>query len=544
MPVVELELKRLRRLVGADTKRILDRLPYVGLDIESSDEESVRVEYSPNRPDFGTDYGIARALRGLLGKELGLPSFRLTPSGITVAVDRRLARVRPFIACAAARGLRMDDEDVRQLVSLQEDLHNGVGRRRRRVAIGLHDANAIAPPISYKAVSSAFSFTPLDKRRALSLRQILESTDQGRLYGGVFRESRLYPIITDSRGVVLSFPPVINGAATKVSPKTKDIFMDVTSTDRRSGEDVLAILTTTLVEMGAKLESVIVHYQSSKRVTPDLGVVRMPLDLSLVEEVTGLGLSRKEVVRCLKRSRLGVSGNRVLVPRYRVDLLHPVDLAEEVALGYGFDRIGPIYPPSRQPGSFNPFEQFLDKTADLMAGSGMIELMTYELLDEPSLYGNFRRSSGTKVAVENPRSAEHSLLRDSLAPSLMAALSSNVKEDYPQRVFEIGRVYRRSGAGVGEEWHLGCFIAHSQTSYTEAKMHMESIIRLLAGREASTKQTSNWAFADGRTGTVFLGRTNVGVVGEVAPEAISAFGVGVPVSGFEIDLTAIYKGLK
>src|SRR5207245_8408371 len=121
---------------------------YLGLDIEGLDEESVRVEYNPNRPDFSTDVGIARALRGIMGMETGLPKYRVVPGDWLVHADTNLPTVRPFIACAVARGLALeDDETIRQLISMQEDLHNGLGRKRRKVSIGLHNLDPLSHPI-------------------------------------------------------------------------------------------------------------------------------------------------------------------------------------------------------------------------------------------------------------------------------------------------------------------------------------------------------------------------------------------------------------
>jgi len=531
-------------MVGADKKKIVDRLPYIGLDIESSDANTVRVEYSPNRPDLGTDYGIAMALRGLMGKEVGMPSFICPPSGITVSVDPRLFSIRPHIACLTATGLKMDDEDVRQLISLQEDLHNGLGRRRKRVAIGLHDLEAVSPPVEYVARSADFRFKPLDGKKELSLREIISGTEQGREYGGIFGRARLFPVISDSKGVVLSFPPVINGSTTKVSALTRRLFVDVTSMDMRAGDDVLGVLATTLAAMGAQVSSVKVKYARGSRTTPDLKPSSVSLDMKLIESVLGMGLPRKQVVQCLERSRLGVRGRRVMVPRYRFDILHPIDMAEEVALGFGFDKIPSLYPESRQPGSFNALDQFLERSADVMASSGMVELMNYELVDEQTLYSNFGRTGENRIGVENARSMEHSVLRDSLLPSLMAFLGRNVKEEYPQKVFELGRVYLRRGRAVSEEWRLGCLLAHSQSSYTEAKMHLESFLWLMAGKEATTRPSNHWAFSPGRSASVSLGRLTLGQVGEVRPEAINSFQLGVPVSGFEVNVSSIFERLK
>lgn len=544
MPVVRIELSRFARMVGAGRSKILDRLPYLGLDIESVDDDSVRVEYSPNRPDFGTDFGIGRAMRGILSKEVGLPSFPSPSSGVSVSVDRRLSAVRPFIACAVVRGLRLDDEDIRQIISLQEDLHNGLGRKRRKVAIGLHDLDAVRPPFSYAAVGSDFRFVPLGGTKPASIGSILSGTQEGTAYGGALPSNGPYPVITDSDGVVLSFPPIINGDATKVSPKTRDVFVDVTSTDMKAGDDVLAVVATTLAEAGGKLRSVRVQGPGRPRVTPVLDPVELQLDLGLVRSVLGLDLTAGEVSKSLARSRIGVKGKRVIGPPYRVDLLHPVDVAEEVALGYGFDRLEPIYPASKQPGSFNRFEDFLDSVSTVMAGSGMIELMTYELMDEPTLYAKFGRSPTGKLVVQDPKSIEHSVLRDSLIPSLMAALARNVKSDYPQRVFEIGRVYSRTKNGLRESWHLGCLVAHSQSSFTESEMYLDSLCRAMAGAETVASPNASWAFARGRSAGVSLREKEVAQVGELAPAVIQAFGLGVPVSGFEADLSLLYGLLK
>jgi phenylalanyl-tRNA synthetase beta chain len=544
LPVVRIDLRRFSKMVGAGRARILDRLPYIGLDIEGADEDSVRVEYSPNRPDYGTDFGISRSLKGLLGKEVGMPHYPVNPSGVSVSVDAKLSFVRPFIACATATGLRLGAEDVRQIISLQEDLHNGLGRRRKKVAIGLHDLEAVTPPFSYAAVRSDFRFTPLEGKKSVTISQILSQTAEGRAYGPALGGSRLFPIITDSRGEVLSFPPVINGDLTKVTTKTRNMFIDVTSTDRKVGDDVLAIMITTLAEAGAKIGTVSLRYATGPRVTPDLTPVRLALELDLIVSALGLDLTKRQVVEALGRSRLSVKGDTAMAARYRIDLLHPVDIIEEVALGYGIDRIESLYPPSKQPGNFHPFEQFLDSTSTVMAGSEMLELMTFELVDEESLYAKFGRPSDGKIVVHEPRSLEHSVLRDSLIPNLMAAISSNVKSDYPQRVFEIGRVFMRAEGGVSEAWHLGCLVAHSQASYSEAKMYLESVCRTLTGRELMAEESQHWAFAAGRCAAVDTGGQPLGYVGELKPEAIDAFGLKVPVSGFELDLSVLHKQLK
>ena len=537
MPVLRIELKRFERLTGLPRARILDRLPFLGLDIEGTDEDSVRIEYNPNRPDFSSDYGIARALRGLVGKEAGLVPCRVAKGKFQVNADKGLPKVRPFIACAVARNLKLDEETIRQLISMQEDLHNGLGRKRRKVAIGLHDLSQVVPPVYYGGKDAAFAFTPLGSTEAMPLKDILEKTETGRTYGGILAGAAAYPVLYDSQGTVLSFPPIINGQKTKVGAGTRGLFVDVTSTDERLGNEALAILSFALADAGAKIESVTVNYGKRKVSTPQLAPSKMKFDLGLASAVTGLSLSKKEARVCLRRSRLDLDPKGfAVVPAYRVDILHPVDLAEELAIGYGLDRIEPLYPPSPEPGRFSPTIDLLEGVSLTMAEEGFNETMNYDLTDEPTLYGKFGRDDAQRIEVDNPRSMEHHLLRDSMIPSLMAVLGRNVKSEYPQRVFEVGKVFSRDGLAIAERFSLAALSAHSDSSFTEAKSYLQALVKKHFGELASTPSTVHWAFADGRCAQVVVKGRVVGHVGEVRPRALAAFGVDVPVCGFELDL--------
>ena len=200
-----------------------------------------------------------------------------------------------------------------------------------------------------------------------------------------------------------------------------------------------------------------VKYAKKSETTPDLSPSKMKFDAKLAESLTGLALSKKELKDALRRSRLDLDAKGfAVIPSYRVDILHPVDLAEEVVIGYGLDRMSPIYPPSSDAGQFDPRSSFAERLCLLMAEAGYIETMNYDLLDEPTLYGKFGRSAESRLEVDNPRSAEHYLLRDSLLPSLMAVLGRNTKNEYPQRIFEAGKVFSREGVGIAGDHLPGC----------------------------------------------------------------------------------------
>jgi len=322
-----------------------------------------------------------------------------------------------------------------------------------------------------------------------------------------------------------------------VDASANNLFIDVTSTDERVGDEALAIVCAALADAGARIESVSIDRRLGSKVTPDLTPTKMKFSESLTTAMTGLALTSSQMKDCLRRSRLDLDEHGdAMIPRYRVDILHPVDLAEEVAIGYGLDRIEPDYPPSSDAGSFNRTMVVLDGVAESMSRAGFVETMNYDLVDEASLYERFSRVSDKKLEVENPRTIEHSVLRDSILPSLMAVLSRNVKAAYPQKVFEVGRVYIRNGSKIGEESHLAALVAHSSASFSEAKTCLKPLIEERLGGGLSTPVKNHWAFAEGRSAEIVVNGRSLGYVGELKPTAVAAFGLNVPVAGFEIDL--------
>src|SRR5919108_6573323 len=349
MPVVNVTIERLKKLVsGIKMEKVLDMLPFVGLDIEDRDKNVIRVEYNPNRPDFSSDYGIARALRGLLGIETGIPKFKVAgKSGLGVRVEPAVRKVRPYIVAFVARNRKLDDETIKQLITMQEDLHNGVGRKRKKASIGIHNLDVIQFPVTYKTVSGDYSFTPLDGSSQRSIDQILKESKIGNQYGHILSGFDRYPIIVDAIGTVLSLPPVINSNATKVNEKCGNLFIEVTATDQNCAEDALAIFAVTLYDAGFEIRTVTID--SGKKIeTPQMKPKIISADMSYVNSILGLTLDTKQVTSCLKKSRLDAKaiGKKIVctIPRYRTDISHSIDIAEEVAIGYGIYNLKPIFP--------------------------------------------------------------------------------------------------------------------------------------------------------------------------------------------------------
>jgi phenylalanyl-tRNA synthetase beta chain len=258
MPVIALSYSRLQKLIGkVSKKQISDSLPFLGLDIESDDKNLVRVEYSPNRPDYSTDIGIALGLQGLLGIKTGALKLKVKKSNeYSINVKSGVSKIRPYVTCLVAKNGKINEEFLEQLIQMQEDLHTGIGRKRKKSSIGIHDLDKISFPLTYTTTNRNTKFIPLKSTKESSVSQILENTDVGRDYGYILGNSTQVPMIIDSHGDTVSFPPIINAAITTITTKTKNLFVEVTGINKEDAEDMLSVVATILQSAGFTLESV------------------------------------------------------------------------------------------------------------------------------------------------------------------------------------------------------------------------------------------------------------------------------------------------
>ena len=522
---------------------LLKKLPYLGVDIEEVTKDYVRIEYNPNRPDYSTDYGLAIGLNGLLGFEVGTPVYNVHRGAVEVIVEKSVKKVRPYIVGVVAGNIKFDDESIRQIITMQEDLHNGVGRKRKKVSIGIHNLDVLEPPIVYETVSKGFKFVPLGETRTFTIKEILSKTEVGKTYGWILSGSAQYPILKDSKDQVLSFPPIINGELTRVTSKTRNLFIDITGTDPKAVSDALSVLSAGLHDAGARLGYVkIVDGNSSVR-TPDMKPRRFEIDIGLTNRLLGLNLSKSKVVECLSKSRINSyqSNTKIIaeVPRYRIDIMHQVDLVEEIAIGYGLEKFKPSLPKSSQVGGPDARVVRLSVARDTLVGLGLIEVMNFSLLSRETLYERVGRKQSGLLRVDRPKAGDHEFLRDLLFPSLLENLAKNLHEEYPQRIFEIAKSFlenSNSQNGVKEEYHVAVALAHSQAGYTEAKSYLESLLSHAFGVVARTPPGDSFVLSPGRAAEIRVGRSRIGILGEVRPGILENFQIKVPVALFELNI--------
>lgn len=537
MTVVEFEHEEFCDLVGTrlSMEEVEAKVSMMGAAPEGIQGTLQRFDIFPNRPDQLSVEGIARAFRGFLGLETGLPAYEVRSSGIAFEVDASVRDVRPFGVGAIVRDVEFTEPLLKSLIDLQEKLHLTHGRKRKKVAIGVHDADKVRPPFTYKAVPpTSVNFVPLGMAESMDLAAILARHEKGIEYGHILRGKDRYPIILDRDGQVLSFPPIINGIVTQLSRETRNLFLDVTGTDGEAVDTALNVVCTALAERGARIESVELRTPDGTRATPDLTPRDFTLDVRSANELVGLSLTANEVADLLRRMRHDARPDgdaiRVRTPRYRADILHPVDLIEDVAIAYGYDRIPPSLPRRQTSGVPTALGDFTEGLRALLVGHGYQEVMSLTVAPPQEPF-----ESPPRLAILNPVTVENSRLRSSLLPSLLGLLGMNTHRDLPQRVFEIGDAVR----GTRNVRLLAGASVHARTGFTEAKSLVQGLLRDV-GKPFEIEPVEDPNFIDGRCASVRIGDASAGLFGEIHPRVVTGYGLGHHVAAFELDVAVLH----
>ena len=540
MPVIALSYPRLQKLVGkVSKKQISESLPFLGLDVESEDEKTIRVEYSPNRPDYSTDFGIALGLQGLLGIKTGAIKLKIKKSNqYKINATPSVSKIRPYVTGIIAKNGKINDDVLEQLIQMQEDLHMGIGRKRKKSSIGIHDLNKISFPLLYTTTTRNHKFIPLNSEKELSISEIITDTQTGKDYGDLIGQSNQVPIIVDSHKKTVSFPPIINAAITTVTAKTKNLFVEVTGINKDDAQDMLSVVATILQSAGFTLEHI--QISGAKNSSPKLQEKKMIVNSSLINQTLGLNLNTSKIIASLKKSRLdAVSRGKNIVctiPAYRFDIFGPMDLVEEVALGYGIQNFEPTISPSQTIGQTNHVSLQLKSLDQTMTGLGFLEALNSSLSSKRVLYDMTNRDSKKIISVLDSKSQEHTILRDSIFPGLIENLSRNIHESYPQKIFETGSIFNLDNP-ISEKTNLAVISAHKDANFTEIKSVLQTALKIGFAIQIETKTAINPSFKNGHCANVIFNKNIIGIIGEIDSQIIDNYKIRVPVVGFEISLS-------
>ena len=552
MPTIDVHKQDLEELVGRKftIEELEESLKFVKGEIDGVSGHELKIEIkSTDRPDLWNVEGIARVLRAHYSKNQGIPKYNVIKPELTINVSEKVKKVRPCIAAAIIRDIKIDDDILKQLIQAQEKIAGTFGRRRREVAIGIFNLDKIVPPLLYTATKSdGLKFEPLDGERKMTPAEVLEIHPKGKEFAHLVNSHDVYPIIIDGANDVVSMPPIINSEKSgRVTKRSKNLLIEVTGLEMRNVETALNILAMSLADRGGKIEQVnIVDSRDNIIVTPTFAVKDFKVDKYLIKRTFGFMPSDKEIKSLLERSRYNVvsvdktdDGHvHLQFPTYRQDIMHAMDVVEDMLMAYGFDNIEPHYPEFFTQGELKPATVRNRKLREIMVGTGAQEISTFILTNKKNLFEKMNLPDDEIVEIANPVSSNWSVMRTWLTPSLVELLSKNTNVEYPQKIFELGQCVKlntRSQVGTVDSWELAYAEAGSKINFTHAKSVLHAYAQSI-GKELKVISVDYPMFIPGRSGQILLDGQKVGVIGEVHPKVLSNWNIEVPVSVWELEV--------
>ncbi len=546
MPTIQMNHEVFEKLVGKKLplETLKDRISMLGTDLEKIEDNVIDVEVFPNRPDMLSEQGFARALSSFIGVKTGLRKFPIKKSGEKVIIEKSVSKVRPYTACAIVKNLKFNNEKIIEVIQLQEKLHITYGRKRKKVAIGIYPFEKITPPIRFKALKPEdIKFRPLEFPKEINGRQILSQHPTGRDYGHLLEGMDMYPIFVDSKDNILSMPPIINSHEVgKISDETKDVFIECSGFDFKVLHICLNIIVTALHDMGGEIQSMELVYPDKTIVTPNLDPWNMPFKLDYINKWLGLDLDEKKVKVLLEKMGYGYEKGHALVPAYRADVLHPLDLAEDIAISYGYENFDAIIPNVATIGQQSKIEVLKDRITESLVGLGLIETSTYNLTSKTQQNENMLTHIPL-IELQNSISTDFDVLRNWVTPSMIEVLANNKHHEYPQEVFGFGTVFKKDTkqeTGILENERVGVAITSEDVDFTRVLQVFDSMMRSL-GVEYKVEETEHDSFIPGRVGRVIVKGKKIAYIGEIHPEVIRNWKLDYPIGVFELNVTELLE---
>jgi len=547
MPTVTLNKKVFEELVGKklSLEQLKDRISMLGTDLEKIEGNEIIVEIFPNRPDMLSEQGFARAFSSFIGVKTGLRKYPVKKSGCKVIIDTSVT-MRPYTACAIVKNLEFTDEKIREIMQIQEKLATTHGRNRKKSAYGIYPLHSINFPITYIAKDPAkVLFQPLGFNQKICAKDVPELHPKGKAYAHLTKDWKKYPFFIDAKDNVLCMLPFTNSNDTgKVETTTKEVFIECSGTDYNNIFIALNIIVSALADMGGEIYSLELQYENKKITTPNFTPRKIKFNLDYTNKILGLDLKLKEAQKLLEKMGYGIKENDVLIPAYRADILHPIDLIEDIAIAYGYENFPAKIPSISTIGQEDPFEKWCNKIRDILIGLGSLEVKNYHLMTADEL--NTKMNKTCPIIPLKNAIGDYNHLRNRLLPSILKNLQENQHQEYPQIIFEIGRTFeedKKTETGIKETDHLALAISHEKTDFTQIRQILDTFFASL-GVEYQIKESSRKSFIKGRIGNIILNNEKIGVIGELHPQVLTNWNLFMPTVAFELDLEKVFDSIR
>jgi phenylalanyl-tRNA synthetase beta chain len=551
MPKIEVSRQDLFTLACIEDpgdEKLADILSLVKGEIDASEGDKLKIELNDtNRPDLWCVEGVARALRcSNSGAEKHLAE--LPEPEMEIFVDPELAEIRPFVAAFTACGWAPDERELDALIDVQEKLAASFGRNRKTAAMGFYRLDEIEFPIKYRAVSKETSFVPLGEENKMTLSEILNKTETGRTYAHLLEGAELMPLLEENNGNILSFPPVLNSSTTgRVSAGDSRLFCEVTGTDWDTVQLSATILACNLQDRGAEILPIKVNYTEpypgKTVVSPFIFSDLMTASMDSINSILGANIDPETAQEALRRMdyasvKLDKTGITGVLPPYRRDGIHAVDMIEDIAISIGLSSFEPLLPEQFTLGKCAPIEDLADAVRFLLVGAGCEEILRPVLTSRQKVV-ELTRTPNSPVSIANPMTAEYGVVRNTLLPGLLEVESTSAHASYPHRIFETGEVLTACEEGYCRtEVLLTCLVCGNEADFGDIHSIIGSICHA-RNLQLSLQNTGDDRFIPGRCAEVIINRSVSGVIGELHPAVLDDWGISRPASAFEITLSAL-----
>jgi len=545
MAVVNINKHEFLKLTGKKLtdSAIEENISMLGVSIESINGNEIALDVLSNRPDLLNVYGLARAVSCFLGLA-DMKNYLVNKSKYEIKVERACIEW-PYCVTAIVKNLKLDDEKIKEIIHLQEKLCSTFLRNRKKGGLGVYPLNKIKFPVKYTSdIPERIKFRPLEYPYPINGREILEKHPTGKEYKDIIKWWRKFPVFVDAENKIMSMPPIINSHDVgKVDENTVDVFVEATGTDFNTINIALNILVMTLADMGGNVYSTKLIYKNKVYETPDLKLKEMKFSTNYINKLLGLDLKPNKIKELLLRMGYGLTKKEsVLVPAYRADVLHQVDLAEDVVIAYGYDKLKEEIPNVSTIAQESKFEIFKRKISYILVGLSLLEIHTYNLTSKENQSSKMHTEMKC-VELANALNQDYNVLRSWLIPDMLKILKENKHHEYPQDIFCLGNVFKFDSSkqtGVAENTRICAALCHSSANFTEIKQVLDALTKAL-NIKYDIKEVEHESFIPGRVGRISVKNVDVAYIGEIHPKVLEEFELEMPVAALEINLSELFK---
>lgn len=548
MPVIEFNKKDFENLLGFEVDEgQLETyfIPAKG-ELEDLTEDLVKVEISDsNRPDLWGVEGIVRELKAHLGLENSLTKYNFKKSDYSVDVSG-LKGIRPKASYCVVKNVNMTEDLLVSLINMQEKIAGTFGKKRKEIAIGIFDLDKInGKKLKYFAADKKTKFVPLTFTQELTLDEILKEHKKGLEFGGLLKDFSKYPLLVDEKNEVLSMPPIINSNNSgRVELDTKNLFVDITGLEQEKVDTALIIFAYAFADRGAEVELVEINYlDENKKYLLNLKPYEMSFDKSKIYDYLGEEISDDEIKELLERKNYSVDFSNTKInlkyPKYRQDILHPVDVIEDLIIEYGYNILKPEKLNFYTNGKLLKETEFSNLVREICIGMQLQEVVNFTLTSKKKQYENLGAKSIHTVELANPMSESIAIFREHLLPEVIEFLTKNQHISYPQNIFEYGRTLRVENNKVVEEDHLFVGLCANKITYTDIKQKLDSFLKTIGATDVQYTAVDYPFYIVKRSAKVTFKLNEKifeGVIGELAPKTLLNYGLNMPLACFEICL--------